>query len=56
MPFAAARLFLLEPLNQICAPHVIRTWISRSRTTVSTVCTILCSMYSQYTLTVVIDV
>ena len=38
MTFSAARLFILEPLSQRCAPRVICTWISRYCTTVSTVC------------------
>ena len=46
MPFAAAWLFLTEPLSQRCVPHVSCTWSSRSRTIVSTVCTAVCTMDS----------
>ena len=47
MPFAAARLFLLEPLSQRCAPRVSCTWSSRYRTKVSNVCTTVCNMDSK---------
>ena len=46
MPFASARLCLMKPLSQRCAPRVSCTWSSRSLTKVTTVCIIVCTMDS----------
>ena len=46
MPFAFAQIFLLEPLSQRCASRVIHMWSLRSCTTVSNVCTTVCTVDS----------